>query len=100
MRLKYRVLAVALLLLSQQTLARDLSTLQSALKFAQDELKTAETTRDADAKQVAANEMELENLKKQLEIRRVKAAQSQKQYLELKKRHAKAQADLELAVKQ
>ncbi len=99
MLLKYFILSAALLNLSPLAAATDLSTLQSALRFAQDELTVAETARDADAKLVGESEMELENLKKRLETRRLKAAQSQKNYLEVSKRFAKAQANLDMALK-
>jgi hypothetical protein len=72
--------------------ARDLSTVQTALRVAQDEMNAARTARDADARRVAATEKEMARLKERLEAERDKAGQSEKRYIESKKRHDKAQA--------
>lgn len=95
------MLLLALLLVGFHPLvqARDLSTLQTALRIAQDEMKTAEAERDADAQRVATTEKEMEQLKKQLKAAREKAARSEKNYLEGKKRYDKAQAALDHAWK-
>lgn len=79
--------------------ARDLSTLQTALRIAQDEMKAAEAERDADVQRVAAAEKELDQLKKQLKAGREKATRSEKRYLESKKRYDKAQTALDQAWK-
>ena len=65
-------LLLALFLFGLPTLAvsKDLSTVQTALRIAQDEVKAAEAERDADAKRVAVTEKEMERLKKQLEAER------------------------------
>ena len=94
------LLALFLFGLPPAALARDLSTLQTALRIAQDEVKAAEAERDADAKRVAVTEKEIERLKKQLEIERKKAAQSEKRYVESKKQSDKAQAAFDQAWKQ
>ncbi|MFZ2525635.1 MAG: hypothetical protein WAW87_10030 [Candidatus Ferrigenium altingense] len=94
------LLALFLFGLPQAAVARDLSTLQTALRIAQDEVKAAEAERDADAKRVAVIEKEMERLKKQLEAERKKAAQSEKRYVESKKRSDKAQAAFDQAWKQ
>lgn len=93
------LLALFLFGLPPVALAKDLSTLQTALRIAQDEMKTAEVERDADARRVAVTEKEMERLKKQLEAERKKAAQSEKRYLEGKKRYDKAQTALDQAWK-
>lgn len=80
--------------------ARDLSTFQTALRVAQDELKDAEAERDVDARRAATTEKEVERLKKQLEAERKKAAQSEKRYLEGRKQYDKAQAAFDQAWKQ
>lgn len=79
--------------------ARDLSTLQAALRIAQDEVKAAEAERDADAQRVAMTEKEMEQLKKQLEAERKKSAQSEKRYLEGKKQYDEAQVAFDQAWK-
>ena len=94
------MLLLALFGLSPLADARDLSTLQTALRVAQDELKTVEEQRDADAQFVAKTEMELEMLKKKLEAARSKAAWSDKRYLEAKQHYDKAQADIDRAWQQ
>lgn len=93
------LLALFLSGLPPEALARDLSTLQTALRIAQDEVKAAEAERDTDAQRVAVTEKEMERLKKQLEAERKKAAQSEKRYLEGKKRYDKAQAAFDQAWK-
>src|SRR3989338_202389 len=93
------LLALFLSGLPHSALARDLSTLQTALRIAQDEVKAAEAERDTDAQRVTATEKEMERLKKQLEAERKKAAQSEKRYLEGKKRYDKAQAAFDQAWK-
>jgi len=93
------LLALFLFGLPPSALARDLSTVQTALRIAQDEMKAAEAERDVDAQRVAAAEKEMERLKKQLEAERKKAAQSEKRYLESKKRYDKAQATFDQAWK-
>lgn len=96
-RNKLMLLLVLCLPLAAQ--ARDLSTVQTALRIAQDEMKAAEAERDADAKRVAATEKEMVRLKNQLEAERKKAAQSEKRYLETKRRSDKAQAAFDKAWK-
>ena len=92
-------LALFLFGLPPAALAKDLSTVQTALRIAQDEMKAAEAERDADAQRVAATEKEMVRLKNQLEAERKKAAQSQKRYIESKKRADKAQAAMDQAWK-
>ncbi|MBY0575604.1 MAG: hypothetical protein K2P67_03285 [Gallionellaceae bacterium] len=96
------MLLLAFLMFGVQPLAqaRDLSTLQTALRIAQDEMKAAEAERDADVQHVAATEKEIEQLKKQLKAGREKATRSEKRYVESKKQHDKAQAALDQAWKQ
>jgi len=93
------LLALFLFGLPPSALARDLSTVQTALRIAQDEMKAAETERDADAKRVAATEKEMVRLKNQLEAERKKAAQSENRYVESRKRSDKAQAAFDEAWK-
>jgi cell division protein FtsB len=93
------LLAVFLFGLPPGVLAKDLSTVQTALRIAQDEMKAAEAERDTDAKRVAATEKEMVRLKNQLEAERKKAAQSEKRYIESKKRSDKAQAAMDQAWK-
>ncbi|MDP2695081.1 MAG: hypothetical protein Q8O58_09470 [Gallionella sp.] len=94
------LLALFLFGLPQAAVARDLSTLQTALRIAQDEVKAAGAERDADAKRVAVIKKEMERLKKQLEAERKKAARSEKRYVESKKQSDKAQAAFDQAWKQ
>jgi 5-bromo-4-chloroindolyl phosphate hydrolysis protein len=93
------LLAFALFGLLPLAHARDLSTVQTALRIAQDEMKAAEAERDTDAQRVAVTENDLEQLKKQLKEAREKAARSEKRYIESKKRHDKAQAAMDQAWK-
>lgn len=80
-------------------LAKDLSTLQTAMQVSRDEMEAAEAERDADAKRVAEIETEMEQLKSKLDAVRKKATQSEKRYVEGKKRYAKSQADFDKAWK-
>ena len=93
------LLALFLAGLPPAALARDLSTLQTALRIAQDEVKAAEAERDADAKRVAATEKEMVRLKNQLEAERNKAARSEKRHRESRKQADKAQAAMDQAWK-
>ena len=95
------MLLLAFLLFGWQPLAqaRDLSTLQTALRIAQDEMKAAEAERDADAQRVVSTEKEIEQLNKQLKTAREKAVQSEKRCLEARKHNARAQAALDQAWK-
>lgn len=80
-------------------LAKDLSTLQTAMQVARDEMEAVEAQRDADAKQVAGIEAEIEQLKVKLDAARKKSVHSEKRYAEGKKRYAKSQADFDKAWK-
>lgn len=93
------LLALFLFGLPSAALAKDLSTLQSALQISRDEVEAAEAERDADAKRVAEIETEMEQLKSKLDAARKKATQSEKRYVEGKKRYAKSQADFDKAWK-
>lgn len=93
------LLALFMLGLPPVALAKDLSTLQTAMQVSRDEMEAAEAERDADAKRVAEIETEMEQLKSKLDAARKKATQSEKRYVEGKKRHAKSQADFDKAWK-
>lgn len=93
------LLALFLFGLPPEVLAKDLSTLQSALQIARNEMEAAEAERNADAKRVAEIETEMEQLKSKLDTARKKANQSEKRYVEGKKRYANSQADFDKAWK-
>lgn len=93
------LLALALFGWSSLALAKDLSTLQTAMQVARKEMETAEEERIADARRVAEIEAEIEQLKAKLDAARKQSAQSEKRYAEGKKRYAKSQADFDKAWK-
>jgi Skp family chaperone for outer membrane proteins len=73
----------------------DLSTLQTAVQLAKDEMEKAQKERDADARRVAKGEKDLEELKSQLDADRKKASQSAARHAESRKKYDKAQAALD-----
>lgn len=93
------LLVLMLFGLSPLALARDMSTFQTAMQVAREEMEAAEADRNADAKHVAEIETEMEKLKTQLDAARKKSALSEKRYVEGKKRYAKSQADFDKAWK-
>lgn len=86
------LLALFLCGLTPAALSADVSTAQTALRIARDEMRDVEAERDADAQRAAATAKEVERLKKQLEAEQKKAARSEKRYVESRERHDKAQA--------
>jgi Sec-independent protein translocase protein TatA len=93
------LLALFLCGLAPVALSADMSTAQTALRIARDEMRDAEAERDADARRAAATTKEVVRLKKQLEAEQKKAAQSEKRYVESRERHDKAQAAFDRAWK-
>ena len=93
------LLALFLCGLAPAALPGDLSTVRTALRIAQDEMRAAEAERDADARRVAVTEKEMVRLKERLEAERKKAARSEKRYAESRERHDKAQAAFDRAWK-
>jgi septal ring factor EnvC (AmiA/AmiB activator) len=85
------------ILVPQVASGMDLSTAQTALRIAREEMKAAEAQRDVDARRVTETEKEMADLKKRLEDAQKMAAQSAQRYREAKQRHDEAQANLEKA---
>lgn len=94
------ILVLCLLALPSLAQAKDLSALQTAVHIAQDNMNKAKEERDADAQAVSAMEKELEHQKKLLEAARKKASQSERGYVESKKKYEDAQTTLDKAWKQ
>lgn len=85
------------ILVPQGASGMDLSTAQTALRIAREEMKAAEVQRDIDARRVTEAEKEMADLKKRLEDAQKMATQSAQRYREAKQRHDEAQANLEKA---
>jgi uncharacterized protein (DUF3084 family) len=93
------LLACSLSVFATSALCRDLSSFQTALRVAQDELNAVQVERDADAQRMDATEKEVARLQKQLQADKAKAAKSEQRFLEQKVKFDKAQAAFDEAYK-
>jgi chromosome segregation ATPase len=96
---KISLLLLAFFLGASIAHAQDLSTLQSALHIAEDEMNKAKDARDDDAKRVAEIEKEIEQQKKELEEAKKRAAQSESRYAASRKKYEKVDAEMDKALK-